>query len=178
MRLTDSLALLIGPVDEARLASGGLRRFLLLALQQGAYDSSEPFVLEDKTMTTMTLKSSKKNLGSPDVAKEFPFGRLEYVSVNDVPLSRITLQPGWKWSRHIQPMAHTETCQAQHVQYVISGRIVIQMDDGDQIELGPGDFGVIAPGHNAWVIGNEPFVCVDFSSDMKAYAEQREPLHG
>ncbi|MHB1033853.1 MAG: cupin domain-containing protein [Pirellulales bacterium] len=125
-------------------------------------------------MTTATLTSSKKNLDLPDHVREIPFGRLESVNVGQVHLTRITLQPGWRWSEHVRPTVGTESCQAQHIQYVLSGRLVIQTDDGERLELGPNDFAIITPGHKAWVIGDEPFVCVDFSGDMKVYAEESE----
>ena len=69
------------------------------------------------------------------------------------------------------PWSNTESCQVHHLQYVIRGRLRIVQDDGSQMDLGPGDFASIPPGHDAWVIGEEPFVCVDFSSDMKQYAQ-------
>jgi quercetin dioxygenase-like cupin family protein len=122
-------------------------------------------------MTTTTFKSCKKNLGSPDIVRDVPYGRLEFVNVHDMPLTRITLQPGWQWSEHVQPSVHTESCQAQHAQYVIRGRLRLRTDEGEEFDLSPGDFAVIAPGHDAWVVGNEPFVCVDMSPEMKAYAE-------
>ncbi len=123
-------------------------------------------------MITEIIRSNKKNLGSPDAVKEFAFGKLENVAIGGMSLSRITLQPGWKWSEHVRPLAQTDSCQTQHIQYVISGKIMVQMDDGQRIELGAGDFVVLAPGHDAWVVGDEPFVAVDFSPDMKFYAHQ------
>lgn len=128
-------------------------------------------------MTTATIKSGRKSLDTPDVVREVPRGRLEFVHVGDRSLARITLQPGWKWSEHIQPTAQTESCQARHYQYVMRGRLTVQMDDGEQFELRAGDFAVITPGHNAWVSGSEPFVCIDYSPDMTAYAEEGHEHH-
>jgi quercetin dioxygenase-like cupin family protein len=71
-------------------------------------------------------------------------------------------------------MAKTEYCEVPHIQYVISGRLMIAEEDGTEMELVPGDFAVIAPGHDAWVLGNEPFVAIDCSPAMKEYA-QKEP---
>jgi quercetin dioxygenase-like cupin family protein len=70
----------------------------------------------------------------------------------------------------VKPIAKTESCQAPHTQYVISGRMRVKMDDGSEEEFGPGDVGYLPPGHNAWIIGNEPFVAVDFTG-MKEYAK-------
>ena len=123
-------------------------------------------------MTTGTLKLTKKNLGTPDVTRECGHGKLELATLEDTTLARITFQPGWKWSESVRPMANTESCQVQHLQYVISGRLRIVQDDGSQMDLESGDFASIPPGHDAWVVGDEPFVCIDFSADMKQYAEE------
>jgi quercetin dioxygenase-like cupin family protein len=121
-------------------------------------------------MTVETMKSMKKNLGSPDVVRDCGHGRMELATVEDTTLAKVTLKPGWKWSEHIQPMAKTELCEVPHQQYVISGRLMIAMEDGTNLELEPGDYAVIAPGHDAWVLGDEPFVAIDFSPAMKSYA--------
>ena len=124
-------------------------------------------------MITETLKFVKKNLDSPDVTRDCGHGRLDLATIEDTSLARVTLQPGWRWSEHIRPMANTESCQVHHSQYVISGRLKVIMDDGSQMELGPGDFACIPPGHDAWVVGKEPFVGIDFSPDMKQYAQEK-----
>lgn len=125
-------------------------------------------------MIAEAVKLDKKNLGFPDVARECGHGTLELVTLEETTLARVTLQPGWKWSESVRPMVNTESCQVHHLQYVISGRLRIFQDDGSQIDLTPGDFAVIPPGHDAWVLGDEPFVCVDFSPDMKQYAEESD----
>ncbi|NVJ24134.1 cupin domain-containing protein [Myxococcus sp. AM011] len=83
----------------------------------------------------------------------------------------LVLEPGWKWSEDVKPIAGTESCQTAHALYVISGRMVVKMDDGTQGELGPGDVATISPGHDAWVLGNEPCLVVDFEG-MGAYARR------
>jgi quercetin dioxygenase-like cupin family protein len=98
-------------------------------------------------------------------------------SLEDTTLARVTLKPGWKWSEHIRPMSKTELCEVAHQQYVISGRLMIAMEDGTKMELVPGDFAVIAPGHDAWVLGDEPFVAIDFSPAMKHYARESHEGH-
>lgn len=125
-------------------------------------------------MITELLQFAKKNFASPDVTRECGHGRLDLVTVGDTTVARVTLQPGWKWSEHIRPMVHTDSCEVQHLQYVISGRLTIRQDDGSQWDLEPGDFASIPPGHDAWVLGNEPFECIDFSPEMRQYAEQSE----
>jgi len=123
-------------------------------------------------MITETFRFAKKNLASPDVTRDCGHGTLELATLEDATLARATLQPGWKWSEHIRPIVNTESCQVQHLQYVIRGRLRIVQDDGSQMDLGPGDFASIPAGHDAWVVGDEPFVCIDFSPDMKQYAQE------
>jgi quercetin dioxygenase-like cupin family protein len=123
-------------------------------------------------MITETVRLAKKNLGAPDVTRECGHGTLELVTLDDLTIARATLQPGWKWSEHVRPMANTESCLVQHLQYVISGRLRIVQNDGSKMDLGPGDFATIPTGHDAWVVGDEPFVCIDFSPDMKQYAQE------
>jgi mannose-6-phosphate isomerase-like protein (cupin superfamily) len=128
-------------------------------------------------MTTETLQFAKKNFTSPDVTRDCGHGKLALATLGDTTLARATFQPGWKWSESVRPMAHTDSCQVQHLQYVISGRLRIVQDDGSQMDLEPGDFASIPPGHDAWVVGNEPFVAIDFSPDMKQYTEESGDSH-
>ena len=85
-----------------------------------------------------------------------------------------TFEPGWRWSEHVKPLAGTDTCQSAHIGYCISGRMVVQMDDGTEKEVAPGDVVVIPPGHDAWVVGDEPCVQVDFTG-METYAKAKSP---
>src|SRR5437588_43658 len=101
----------------------------------------------------------------------FPKGRIELVNVAGGTVGRATLEPGWKWSECVKPIAQTDWCQAAHAQYTISGRLHVVMADGTAFEVGPGNVAVIPPGHDAWVVGNEPFVAVDWSG-MANYAKQ------
>ena len=128
-------------------------------------------------MITETSKFRRKNLDAPDVTRECGPGRLDFATLEDTTLTRVTLQPGWKWSRDVRPMANTSSCQVHHLQYVISGRLRIIQDDGSRMELVRGDFASIPPGHDAWVIGDEPFVCIDLSPDMKQFVEPSEGMH-
>ena len=125
-------------------------------------------------MIAETMKCAKKNLGTPDVTRDCGHGTMELATLDDVTLTRVTLQPGWKWSEHVRPMAHSESCPVHHTQYVISGRLTVAMDDGTWMELKQGDFACIPPGHDAWVMGDEPFVAIDLSPDMKQYAQEGE----
>jgi uncharacterized cupin superfamily protein len=113
----------------------------------------------------------KKNLHKPDEVREFPKGRLEVVKVGDLTFGKATFQPGWKWSEHVKPIAKTSSCQVNHNGLVLSGRMRIRMDDGSETEIGPGDVFVCPPGHDAWIIGDEPCVAYDFSG-AALYAKQ------
>ncbi|WP_454783265.1 cupin domain-containing protein [Legionella sp. WA2022007384] len=105
-----------------------------------------------------------KNLGSPDELRELPKTKIEVVNFEGVTVMRATFQPGWKWSECVKPTAGTKSCEAAHINYIISGRITVAMDDGTQKEMGPGDAALIPPGHDAWVVGNEPCIAIDFGA--------------
>jgi quercetin dioxygenase-like cupin family protein len=123
-------------------------------------------------MTVETMRSMKKNCSSPDQLMDCGHGTMALAILEDTALAKLTLKPGWKWSEHIRPMAKTDSCEVPHQQYVISGRLMVVMEDGTKMELVPGDFAIIAPGHDAWVLGDEPFVAIDFSPAMKNYAQE------
>jgi len=88
---------------------------------------------------------------------------VELVNVGGSTIGLITFEPGWRWSECVKPVVGTESCQAPHTGYTISGRLHVVMDDGTEGEVGPGDAGWVAPGHDAWVVGDEPYVGLDFT---------------
>ena len=113
----------------------------------------------------------RKRFEQPDETRPFQGkGQVELVNIGDGMVGRATFQPGWKWSDHVKPIAGTESCQAAHVGYVVSGRQKVLMDDGTELEIGPGDVVSIPPGHDGWTIGDEPCVVLDFAG-MSNYAE-------
>ena len=99
---------------------------------------------------------------SPDEVRDMPHGRAEIVTIGGSQIMRMTLQPGWRWSEHVKPMVGTELCEAPHFQYSISGHIGVRMADGTELVVGPGEVSRLEPGHDAWVIGNEPVVAIDW----------------
>jgi mannose-6-phosphate isomerase-like protein (cupin superfamily) len=108
----------------------------------------------------------KKNLDtSPDDTRTFDHGEIKTATVGDFQVARGVLQPGWKWSEHIKPIAQTDSCQVEHRAVLLSGRIKVVMEDGSEMEIGPGDAYVLPPGHDAWVVGDEPAVGIEFSSE-------------
>jgi len=122
-------------------------------------------------MITTIERLEKKSLARPDETRTFNKGKVELVTVNDVTFGRATLQPGWRWSTCVKPLVNTESCQAAHLQYQISGRLYVVMDDGSEQEFGPGDVAHIPPGHDAWVVGNDPVLILDISG-MRDYAKR------
>src|SRR4051812_2078169 len=113
-----------------------------------------------------------KNIGKPDETREMPNGRLELLNLTGMTLGRATFEPGWKWSESVKPIAGTDSCQVHHNGYIVSGRLHMRMDDGKELEVGPGDAFVCEAGHDAWVVGNEAVVALDFSGEMSQYAKQ------
>jgi quercetin dioxygenase-like cupin family protein len=111
-----------------------------------------------------------KSLDEPDETRPLADkGRVDVVVLGGVTVGRGVLEPGWRWSEHVRPLAGTESCQASHTGYVLSGRMSVAMDDGGEGEAGPGCAFVIPPGHDAWVVGDEPCVFLDWTG-MEEYA--------
>jgi hypothetical protein len=98
----------------------------------------------------------------PDEVRQFPHGRVEIVTVGGAEIGRLVLEPGWRWSNDVKPIAGTDLCEAPHMQYHVSGRVHVVMADGTEFEAGPGDVTSLPQGHDAWVVGDEPVVVVDW----------------
>jgi hypothetical protein len=102
------------------------------------------------------------SFSSPAEVREFPNGRAEIVSVGGGEVGRLVLEPGWRWSNDVKPIAGTDSCHAPHFQYHVSGRLAIRMDDGTELVAGPGDVTSLPSGHDAWVVCDEPAIVVDW----------------
>ena len=111
-----------------------------------------------------------KNFGKPDEVREFPKGRVELIKVGGATLGRAIFEPGWRWATSVQPIAKTKSCEAPHFQYHVSGILRVKMDDGSEFDCKPGDVSLLPSGHDAWTVGNEPAVVVDFQG-MIDYAK-------
>jgi len=103
-----------------------------------------------------------KRFESPDEIREFEKGRFEVVRLGGVTIGRATYQPGWKWSEHVGAGMGKSSCDVEHVGMVVSGRATAAMDNGDVIEMRAGDTFYIPPGHDSWVVGDEPYVSLHF----------------
>jgi hypothetical protein len=117
-----------------------------------------------------TKKMEVKNLNSPEETRNFDKGKLDLVKIGGAMVGRAIFQPGWKWSESLKPIAKTKSCEAPHFQYHVSGTIRVRMDDGTERDLKPGDVSLLPSGHDAWVVGDEPVVVVDFQG-MRDYAK-------
>ncbi|MBU2008922.1 MAG: cupin domain-containing protein [Chloroflexi bacterium] len=116
-------------------------------------------------------KMEVRNFSSPDEVRQFEKGKLDLVKIGGATVGRAVFQPGFKWSKHVQPIAKTKSCEAPHFQYHVSGTLHVVMDDGTERDLRAGDVSLLPPGHDAWVVGNEPAVVVDFQG-MVDYARE------
>lgn len=103
-----------------------------------------------------------KNIDRPDEQRSFERGQVRLVTLPGATIERAEFSPGWRWTTEMKPHAGTDSCQMHHIAYVISGRFRVRMDDGRELDLGPGDAHVVGPGHDAWVVGDEPCVMIDF----------------
>ncbi len=111
----------------------------------------------------MTQPLEHQTFEKPDEVREGENWRLELVNLaGGAQVGRMTLQPGWKWSEDIKPVAGTELCMAPHQQYQIQGRIHVRMQDGTELEAGPGELTSLPAGHDAWVVGDEPVIAIDW----------------
>ncbi len=105
-----------------------------------------------------------KSMDHPDEKRSPEKTDMSVVHLGDATVARLSVEPGWTWATCIKPLVGTESCQAAHLGYVVSGRIHIASNDGAELDLGPGDAYRIDPGHDAWVLGDEPFVALEFES--------------
>ena len=115
-------------------------------------------------------KAELKSFGKPEEVREFPKGRVDLLKIGGATVGRATFEPGLRWSTSVQPIARTKSCEAPHFQYHVSGVLMVLMDDGTELECKPGDVSLLPSGHDAWVVGNEPAVVVDFQG-MVDYAK-------
>lgn len=109
-----------------------------------------------------TQITEQKSFYKPDETRSFERGNVDLVVIGGAEIGRLTLQPGWRWSEHVQPIAGTHLCEAPHFQYHVSGTLAIKMADGTEFTASAGDVTSLPEGHDAWVVGDEPVVVVDW----------------
>jgi quercetin dioxygenase-like cupin family protein len=98
------------------------------------------------------------NLEQPLEVRTFEKGRFEVYAVGPMTLGRATYEPGWRWSTHVGAAMGERSCQVEHVGLVLSGKAAVRMDDGRESVMAEGDFFYVPPGHDSWVVGDEPYV--------------------
>jgi len=114
-----------------------------------------------------------KRFSKPDEERRFTDrGHLDVLAFGEGAVGRAVFEPGWRWSAHVKPIAGTESCEASHACYVLGGRMHVKCDDGEEAEVGPGDVFFLSPGHDAWTVGDEPCVVLDFAA-AEHYARPR-----
>ena len=146
-RYSDGTNVLCSTVFE--LENGAISRQTIVQ----AWDEAEPPARQN---------TQHKSFQDPDETREFPNGKAEILSIGDAEIGRLTFRPGWRWSNDVKPIAGTDSCEAPHFQYHVSGQLAIRMDDSTEITASPGDVTSLPSGHDAWVVGDEPVVVVDF----------------
>lgn len=123
-------------------------------------------------MAVQTRALQRKSLDSPDETRDLSgMGKVEVVKIGELTVSRSSFKPGWRWSEHVKPIVGGDSCQVLHSSFVISGRLRVRSNDGDEEEYGAGDVWVIQPGHDAWVVGSDSVVSLDFSATAATYAK-------
>ena len=113
---------------------------------------------------------TNRDLDTPDETRTFDHGQVQLVKIGGTTIGRYTFEPGLKWSESVKPIAKTDSCQVHHVGYVLTGRLHVLADDGQEAELGPGEAYDIEPGHDGWVVGDEPVTSVEFTG-AETYAK-------
>jgi hypothetical protein len=119
------------------------------------------------------MAAQLRHFTTPDEIRDFARGRLELLHIDGATIGRARFEPGWRWSTSVKPIVNTPSCDAPHFQYHVSGVLKVRMDDGQEFECRPGDLSLLPPGHDAWVIGNEAVVVIDFQG-MVDYAKSAQ----
>jgi hypothetical protein len=107
-------------------------------------------------------QAEQKSFTAADETRTFAHGKMDLLQIGGSEIGRLTLEPGWRWSDHVKPIAGTELCEAPHFQYHVAGRLHVLMADGTEFDAGPGDVTALPQGHDAWVVGDEAVVLVDW----------------
>jgi hypothetical protein len=110
----------------------------------------------------MAQQTEHRAFATSDEVREFPHGKAEILKIGGADIGRLILQPGWRWSNDVKPIARTDSCVAPHFQYHVSGQLAIRMDDGTEFVAKPGEVTSLPSGHDAWVVGDEPVIVVDW----------------
>ena len=136
------------------------------------------FAGQAQTAAAIAAKAEHLNFSKPEEVRTFPLGKVDLIKIGGAMIGKAVFQPGWKWSESVKPIAKTTSCEAPHFQYHISGILRIKMDDGTTFDCKPGDVSFLPMGHDAWVVGKEPVVLIDFQGMIDyATASQEVKKH-
>jgi class 3 adenylate cyclase len=119
------------------------------------------------------MRLQRRKFSETTDVRRFPHGHIDIVQMDDHVVGRMTYEPGWRWSADIKPISGGEACQFHHLGFSVSGRLRVQLPDGTELETGPDEVFEFPPGHDAWVVGDEPWVGIDFEA-MRMYARPSE----
>ncbi|HEY6569249.1 MAG TPA: adenylate/guanylate cyclase domain-containing protein [Candidatus Limnocylindrales bacterium] len=119
-----------------------------------------------------------KSFGEPDDVRTMPLVRIETVAVDEASVGHCRFEPGWRWSESMGPILGTPSCPMRHLGYTLSGVIHVVMDDGQALDLGPNDVFDIPPGHDKWVLGDEPWVSIEWGGSGRAMREALQDAPG
>ena len=111
-------------------------------------------------MTNVEVKSFSN---ADEINDNFDNAKIEAVNVGGQRIMKLSLEPGWKWSNDIKPTVGTDSCQATHLGVIVSGTVAVKHNDGTEMSYSAGDAYSIAPGHDGWVVGNDPAVVYEFA---------------
>jgi len=117
----------------------------------------------------------RKSFAKPDRARGLGSGQLEIVDLDEAAVGRVSLPPGWRWSIDVQPTVQTRSCQTRHVSYALSGTLHVVMDDGTELDVRAGDVHEIPPGHEAWVVGSDHYIAIEWANSGQ-YGQSSEEL--
>jgi hypothetical protein len=111
---------------------------------------------------TQRQRTEHVSFKTPDETRTFDNGHVDLLKVGGAEIGRLVLHPGWRWSNDVKAMAGTDLCEAPHFQYHVAGTLHVQMADGTEFEAKAGDITSLPSGHDAWVVGDEDVVVVDW----------------
>jgi mannose-6-phosphate isomerase-like protein (cupin superfamily) len=115
---------------------------------------------------------------SPDEQRKFGQGHMDVLKLGSATIGRGVFEPGWRWSNDVKPITKTKSCEVSHTIFVVSGRMHVEMDEGEAIDIEPGDCAVIPPGHDAWTLGDTACVALDFTGAASYATGTREARTG
>jgi len=118
----------------------------------------------DSVSLMSVARLQRKSLNQPETVRKFPHGHIDSVALGESEIGRWQFEPGWRWSTDVRPIVGTESCQNRHLGVCLTGSLHVQMDDGTAMDIGPDDAYEIPPGHDAWVVGDQPFTIYEWTS--------------